>query len=121
MAGSEQMMCCGVNEVHDIRYQSALDAIKDIYYDLRDAEFRRAFLIFTDHHRCRYGQRLAKFIHDHKLGKTLETRRKVNPNTGNHITVWIWDYDRRKLQSFAQKQGWKKEYEEAMERDFYQW
>lgn len=71
-----------------------------------------AFVIFSDHDRGVYesaeeaekntgrrhtGRYLAEFIREKELGNLIETEQRVNPNSGNHIRMWVWSPEWDKL------------------------
>lgn len=51
-----------------------------------------------------YGRRFAALIRKEKLGDVLETGRHVNPNSNNHLKVWIWTLDHVALKAWLEKQ-----------------
>ena len=106
-----QMICCGVDEAEEIRCNTPEQNLEYMFLGMADSEWRRAFIIFTDHKQQTYGKALAKYIKKHKLGKIHVTRSKRNPNTDNMIRVWVWDFNKKNWFKWAKKQNWWNELE----------
>lgn len=51
-----------------------------------------------------YGRKFAAFIQANKLGEVTSTGRHVNPNSGNHLKIFIWAIDHGELQKWLKKQ-----------------
>jgi hypothetical protein len=50
-----------------------------------------AFLVFSDNKTLpKIGESVAKIIKKEGLGDIVETKYRVNPNSGRMIRVWVW-------------------------------
>lgn len=64
------------------------------YYSIRDPYFQKGYsYIFSDSVNNGNGQDIADFIKKHGLGSLIETRARLNPNSGNMIKIWIWRFN----------------------------
>lgn len=50
-----------------------------------------------------YGRRFAAFITKHGLGTVVESPREINPNSGNHLQVWVWCINHDTLKAWYDK------------------
>jgi len=93
---------CGVVQLHSFDQHTTPE--KFLFDSLDDnfgGEF--AFAIFSDvlkPKRKLSGTKFAKYIKDSGLGTVVETKIKINPNSGNKIRVWVWEVDRAKLDAW---------------------
>lgn len=62
-----------------------------------------AYYIFSDTGNANYGRKLANYIQRNKLGTTITTRVKRNPNTNNKVTVWLWSINRQRTTTLFNK------------------
>lgn len=62
-----------------------------------DDGVNRPFMIFTDITRRKNGKNFAAFIRKNELGIVMKSRSRVNGNSGNPITIWVWDINDRAL------------------------
>ena len=101
--------CCGLRELNDLcdyRYnpeRALKDFCSSFFHGQQDDEDLAAFILFTGVSKERYGQRFASLIKKNKLGKILETRAKLNPNSGSIIKTWIWDINRPATRAWDNK------------------
>ncbi|MCA1841296.1 MAG: hypothetical protein LC723_13400 [Actinobacteria bacterium] len=108
--------CCGMKEIDNLSLvataQGALREVAPRLYALKPA-----FVLFSgvtkrftsDHASSRvdnYGQAFADFITKNNLGPVLATAETKNPNSHNHITVWIWQMDRSALHTWMRQNGY---------------
>lgn len=72
---------------------------------------RFRFAIFSEAHRPgltdetgpKYGRDFAALIRECKLGDVIETGRHINPNSSNHLRVWVWTVDHEALTKWFKK------------------
>lgn len=103
--------CCGVAEMSGISYvggpEAALRILVKGEEDLLDQDALPPFFIFTDGTRevtrDTPGQRLRRYIEQHKLGSVQFTTAKCNPRTDNMIRVFVWSPNVRNLERWARK------------------
>ncbi|MFA5695834.1 MAG: hypothetical protein WC917_00010 [Bacilli bacterium] len=105
MIGINNLDCCGIEELVDIAdYETEPKTIiVDICTNYFENENQCAFYMFSDIQRKRSGKNLCKFIKKHKLGLITQSPSRVNPNSGNSLTIWIWTINKRNLRSFYSK------------------
>ncbi len=95
----ENLTCCGIHELADIDYarnkpeETILEICQDIYNNGNNC----AFFLFTDIGKKIAGKNLEKYIIKHKLGTITKSPAKVNPNSGNSLTIWIWAIQKTNL------------------------
>lgn len=102
--------CCGVSEIDglDIDPKRTLLNLCEMKFE-EDSwdEYRteQAFILFTDiaEGKDSCGEYLAKYIKEHKLGYTVQTRAKTNPNSGNKIKAWLWSPKEKELLKWYKK------------------
>lgn len=120
-------VCCGVRELGEINfYKDPAEVIATMAGDCLSYRagrytargewqqgpqvFEAAFahVIFTGVTKCidkghnrgredNYGLKLSKWIEKQKLGTVVASPSRVNPNTGNKVTVWIWTVNKVNL------------------------
>lgn len=113
-----QMACCGVVEFDGLlEHKTPQQALSAIYLDMEyEQEWRKAYIIFTDHCRCRKGAELARLIKRLKIGPVTSFRRKMNPNSGNHIRVWVWDFNKKAFKRYMDNTDYMKKRRAAKEK-----
>lgn len=100
----EETQCCGVDELGNLGdHDSAQEAMEALCTRLEDRfsleEDPCAIYLFTGviedtyGDEPTYGQDFAEFIKENKLGKVVETKPVINPNTDNTIVAWLWTVD----------------------------
>lgn len=110
----EETSCCGVNEFSGLerplktlkQYCKGLFHKEYDYFtgtEVCDPEYQHAFILITDRTERTRGVDLVKYIKKHKLGYTVHTRAKKNPNSGNKIRAWLWSPDNRALRAWYKK------------------
>lgn len=117
--------CCGVKEISQLSiYGSARDFMLAFvtpkpyastgneqgnytsfcYESLNKDEepyfLRCGFLLFTEARQQGYGQKLADFIYEHKLGTITTSEVRQNKNSGNLIQVFLWGVDYEALKKW---------------------
>lgn len=92
----DDLRCCGLVELSGIGGCTAEQAARDILtsYDGEYDPPQCAQIIFTQATRNRqkvgYGYNLAKFVAEHNLGSVAASAPKVNPNSSNIVTCFVW-------------------------------
>lgn len=109
MRVTRQIGCCGIREIDGLEY--ARDCKYALHEFLHRTKRNRLFrfAIFSEsnftwnyhHGMTDYGQKLAAYIKQHKLGKVTKSNTAQNPNSGNNVTVWIWSVDWDALKKWA--------------------
>lgn len=51
----------------------------------------------------KYGDKFAAYIANHDLGEVISTGIHVNPNSGNHLKVFVWTIDHEAVKSLLTK------------------
>jgi hypothetical protein len=97
--------CCGIKELDDISGYRPETILADICQEWFD-NTPRAFMFFSCTTEYVSGHNLAKYVKENGLGKVFKMPTKLNPNSGNHIRVWMWAVNNSKLKSLAKKKGW---------------
>jgi hypothetical protein len=115
--------CCGIRELSEVRGDgSAKASIKSfgglVYDQLRVQgrmmdKFRYAIFSQAESQSSplprKYGEELADYIKEHKLGEIIETAgTHINPNSRNKLKVWVWTVDHmavRKFLGYPEKDG----------------
>lgn len=100
--------CCGLNELENI--SDCGNGYKNIITQIIQHREKTTedipFYIFTDVTRRISGRRLASFIELNKLGKIIKSHSKLNPNSENYISVWIWEVSNKGLKDYQNKNLW---------------
>jgi len=55
----------------------------------------------------RYGDKLAVYIKANRLGTVVKAPTGISPNTGNHVTAYLWRLSDKGLYKWAKSQGMK--------------
>lgn len=115
-----ELDCCGVGELNGISEypNDPRGAVIDILTD-EDPSFEaddearilaipnKSHLIFTQAQRTRvrisYGNRLAAYITQQRLGAVVQSAPARSPNTGNYITVFVWALDKAAIRRWAKR------------------
>lgn len=105
--------CCGVrafeglysNSPHSIIDYIAEDRFEyDEYNRYSDDAQKYRFVIFTDtSHKQSRLKAMMDFIKVNKLGSTVKTKPRINPNTGNVLQVCVWTINDTKLKAWFKK------------------
>jgi hypothetical protein len=74
-------------------YQDGWDD-EDDYYDEENGT--GAFIIFSQVEPSDYGTQFAEYIRKNKLGRVSKSRKKLNPNSDNFVTMFVWEINREK-------------------------
>jgi len=90
--------CCGIKELDGVETsagakETVLGAAEDWF---NDDDNQGAFIYFSTTQGDK-GQNLAKYIKAESLGVVRKTSAKKNPNTGNMLTMWVWEVDKTAL------------------------
>ena len=99
--------CCGVREIIGISEgDDVSEQVKDIIEDLDSRDI--PLLIFTatvveGGDEVSYGQDLADYIKENKLGSVVKSRSKLNPSSGNWIRAYIWSVNGKGVRAYAKK------------------
>lgn len=88
---------CGVSILAGLHYSSPKDIVNKILVERHPDDYkktREAFVIFSDSDMFKdrefSGFALAKYIRDNNLGPIHEVGPRMNPNTENMISLWVW-------------------------------
>ena len=113
---SEEMLCCGVNELDGISQATPQEVLEDLllsvpYYDepVYAEEPNAAHLIFTqatakkDRNLTGYGYKLRNLIEAEDLGSVTDSNSGVNPKTKRHIVVFTWTLNRRGIVNWVKR------------------
>lgn len=106
--------CCGADEIVGIWDYDPADVVRAVLQRRADNFVNIPLYVFSGTGEG-YCEELAKFIKKNKLGSVVKSREKVNPNTGNHIRIWVWAASELGLKSYAQRN--KLEYYEPPEEE----
>jgi len=102
------LKCCGVMELDGLHFfPDPKKALLDMHANLwagNKYKRRVPFILFTGDVNRYYGQALAAFLVENRLGTVLASEERKNW-TENTIRVWIWSPDYEKLEA------WYKEHE----------
>lgn len=98
--------CCGVGEIDGLGdCEDAAHAMSSLLRD--NGVPRQPFVIFTQAtsraNVTSYGNRFRAYILKHKLGTVLASAGKVNPNSGNHVKVFLWTVHKGNMQKYFTK------------------
>jgi hypothetical protein len=88
------------NEFYD--YQSCWSEEDDEdYFDAENGT--GAFVVFSQVEPNQYGTNFAEYIRKNKLGRVSKSRKKLNPNSYNYVTMFVWEINRKKTFTFYKK------------------
>lgn len=103
--------CCGVREIDGL-YSSSKKTVMAVAGDIFNYSMDGAFILFTDPPKFRRGNALSVFIKRNKLGSVVATVSKLNPNSGNKLKAYLWNWDKKALRAYWKKNGGRLDYEE---------
>lgn len=111
MAHIRTTSCCGLNEIYDVGDNSPERNLSDVGERFVESKGYVPFYIFTDIADSNGGKNLAKYIKKHKLGRIIHSKAKRNPNSGNMLTVWVWETNKKNFIKWYNKvrPSWAKE------------
>lgn len=91
--------CCGIAELGSIAANTPEQNVYDAQNGYACEDSNGCYLFFSDTggNDFKAGIALAKYIKTHKLGSVTPVRRRLNPNSGNTIRMWIWGVNREAL------------------------
>lgn len=99
--------CCGIWELTDV--ESAGDIIGEFHEFILEkmcpeGEYNGpAFILFSTTQGSKDGKKLMDYINKEELGVVTKRGPRVNPNTGNRLTVFIWGIDRNNIKRYYKK------------------
>jgi len=98
--------CCGITEIANIGNDVVQSGKYNPELSIKTAQGRKAaFYIFSvPDYNLSIGQTLAKFITENKLGTVTKVGRQLNPNSGNKLTMWVWEPDQDALTNYANEE-----------------
>lgn len=110
----DSTQCCGVKEysgLSDARTVEAVlqDIIEDDWFEAEYSSSRKtyrgagAFIIFTDAQEGVRARQLKAYIERHKLGQASISATRLNPNSGNMVTVLVWAVSNSGFLAWARK------------------
>lgn len=92
MTNIQETECCGVHEIDNLEGEgNAERSMRIVCEDYFGEDNHCAFYTFTDVMEYKNGTAFAKYIKDHKLGRVVKSHTRRNPNSGNRISIWIWE------------------------------
>lgn len=94
--------CCGVQEVSGLSDSDTTKSLYVIIGNLLSGGYDCGFVMFTEvrGQNDNYGERLAKLIKKENLGNVINTRTKLNRNSGNQIRVYLWEFNYNKIKKY---------------------
>lgn len=97
--------CCGIDELVDIDFykNEPKTVICDVCKTYFEDEKQCAFYMFSDINYKIAAKNLVKFIKKNKLGLITKSPSRVNPNSGNSLTIWLWTINKRNLKLYWKK------------------
>ena len=108
--------CCGIREIDGLEanpeeHEMAdfLDNIVSEWFDGVGGDSSRtqgAFMFFSctsSYSEC--AEMLIALIKKHKLGTVQQSLEKLNPNSDNHLTMYMWSVAKHSMLAYASKQG----------------
>lgn len=102
--------CCGIKEMAGISEHRTPDQALRVFLQLNydqlghQEQLTGAFFIFSQAgSRSHYGDKLAAYIEEHKLGEVVVVGRKRNPNSGNMVKMFVWMPDVNALKAWAKE------------------
>lgn len=95
--------CCGVRDISRLSSTKPKEAVEEVAESVCGERDGAPFFLFTGVTKENYGQELARYIRKNELGRVIKTKSKRNKNSGNDLTAWIWEIDRKKLLKIYRK------------------
>ena len=104
----DDFSCCGLNEIDGIRddenknhpERTVIEVAKQFF----SGDKKCAFMIFTDIKRKKAGKTLEAYLRRNKLGTVTKSMPAINPNSKNSLTVWVWKINKKKLETYKNKE-----------------
>ena len=96
----DNLNCCGIKEIVGITGYKPETILKNIGPDWFD-DTPRAYLVFSCQSVEVSGRKLATYIRQNNLGTIARTRCKVNPNSSNLLSVWLWSVNNKTLKEWV--------------------
>lgn len=103
MISINETQCCGLDDISGIQVTKVKDIIEQVIDNELDIGCRPCFYLFTEETETKRGKELKKFIEKNKLGTVYATKSKLNTNSGNDITAYIWEVDKKAVEKYADK------------------
>ncbi len=105
------LACCGIAELNGVEGNSPERIIKyvadeilielnDPPYDNSDWNYQASHIIFSTTETSQSGKNLQAYIKQHKLGSCKKTPPRINPRSGNKLTVWVWTWSKKGLKAW---------------------
>lgn len=95
--------CCGIIEIEKIAENTPKQILETICISFFEDKEQCAYYFFSDIKQKITGKKLVKLILTQKLGIITKCPTKINPNTGNSLTMWIWAINRKALKKYWNK------------------
>jgi len=107
LSDHDDIQCCGIKELRGISNRLPQDILNDIAEEWF-VDVPRAYMIFSCESKYAAGRQLEKFIKHNNLGTVVRTKSKVNPNSGNLLSVWLWAVNNTAFKKWSgvRKQDW---------------
>lgn len=111
--------CCGVHEIEALE-RTAKESLLEICEEKYGwGASQQAFILFTDITTSVRGRKLSKYITDNNLGDIIKTASKVNPNSGNRVTVWVWAVNEKRLLAWWNKNKSSNDWDDTDDAKYY--
>lgn len=114
------MTCCGLREITGLEFagdgkeamtefvEAAFPKSRRYNFDKHEYEyiarlnFSHAVFSEAQDGAGSYGEKFSAYILKNKLGDVIASQRRVNPNSGNRLKVWIWTLNKQGLKKWAE-------------------
>lgn len=94
MAFLVETECCGIRQLEGIQGNSAELNCAQAAEGWFGGDLDGAFIFFSAVRGYDEGKELTGYIRKNKLGKVFKTDALRNPNSGNMLTMWVWQVDK---------------------------
>lgn len=84
---------CGVTMLSGLSGKTPKQIVDKVLVERAAGEYktiREAFVVWSDTDYSSGGKGLFAYIRDNKLGEVVQMGPRMNPNTGNMISIWVW-------------------------------
>ena len=93
------LQCCGIRELAGITGRTPTNILQSMAAEWFE-NTPRAYIIFSCQSNEPAGRQLSAYIRQKNLGTIIKTKSKINPNSGNKITAWLWAVNNKELQEW---------------------
>lgn len=84
---------CGTTMLSGLSGKTPKQIVDKVLVERSENEYktiREAFVVWSDTNYSQGGEGLFAYIRDNKLGDVIKMGPRMNPNTGNMISIWVW-------------------------------